>query len=51
MARKDLERILAEGSDYDGVRERLAELAALASPPVSQGVEPGRSERDPEPGR
>jgi tetratricopeptide (TPR) repeat protein len=28
MARKDLERILAEDSDYDGVRERLAELTA-----------------------
>ena len=27
MARKDLERILAEDSDYDGVREQLAELA------------------------
>ncbi len=27
MARKDLERILAEDSDYAGVRERLAELA------------------------
>jgi tetratricopeptide (TPR) repeat protein len=27
MARKDLERILAEDSDYEGVRERLAELA------------------------
>ena len=26
MARKDLERILAEDSDYEGVRERLAEL-------------------------
>lgn len=26
MARKDLERILAEDSDYDGVRERLAQL-------------------------
>jgi len=28
MARKDLERILAEDSDYEGVRERLAELAS-----------------------
>jgi tetratricopeptide (TPR) repeat protein len=27
MARKDLERILAEDSSYEGVRERLAELA------------------------
>lgn len=27
MARKDLERILAEDSSYDGVREQLAELA------------------------
>jgi tetratricopeptide (TPR) repeat protein len=27
MARKDLERILAEDSGYEGVRERLAELA------------------------
>jgi tetratricopeptide (TPR) repeat protein len=27
MARKDLERILAEDSDYESVRERLAELA------------------------
>jgi hypothetical protein len=27
MARKDLERILAEDSDYEGVREQLAELA------------------------
>jgi Tfp pilus assembly protein PilF len=27
MARKELERILAEDSDYDGVREQLAELA------------------------
>ncbi len=27
MARKDLERILAEDSAYEGVRERLAELA------------------------
>jgi tetratricopeptide (TPR) repeat protein len=27
MARKDLERILAEDSDYEGVRERIAELA------------------------
>jgi len=27
MARKDLERILAEDSDYEGVRDRLAELA------------------------
>jgi tetratricopeptide (TPR) repeat protein len=26
MARKDLERILAEDSDYEGVRDRLAEL-------------------------
>jgi hypothetical protein len=26
MARKDLERILAEDSGYEGVRERLAEL-------------------------
>ena len=26
MARKDLERILAEDSDYDGVREQLAQL-------------------------
>ena len=26
MARKDLERILAEDSDYEGVRERLADL-------------------------
>jgi predicted Zn-dependent protease len=26
MARKELERILAEDSDYDGVREQLAEL-------------------------
>jgi hypothetical protein len=26
MARKDLERILAEDSGYDGVREQLAEL-------------------------
>ncbi|MGH3056624.1 MAG: tetratricopeptide repeat protein [Gaiellaceae bacterium] len=29
MARKDLERILAEDSGYEGVRERLAELAGL----------------------
>jgi tetratricopeptide (TPR) repeat protein len=28
QARKDLERVLAEDSDYDGVRERLAELGA-----------------------
>lgn len=28
MARKDLERILAEDSSYEGVRERLAELTA-----------------------
>jgi tetratricopeptide (TPR) repeat protein len=28
MARKDLERILAEDSDYEGVRERLAQLGA-----------------------
>lgn len=28
MARKDLERILAEDSDYEGVRETLAELRA-----------------------
>ena len=28
MARKDLERILAEDSSYDGVREQLAELTA-----------------------
>ena len=28
MARKDLERILAEDSDYEGVREQLAELTA-----------------------
>jgi hypothetical protein len=27
MARKDLERILAEDSSYEGLRERLAELA------------------------
>jgi hypothetical protein len=27
MARKDLERILAEDSTYTGVREQLAELA------------------------
>jgi hypothetical protein len=27
QARKDLERILAEDSDYEGVREQLAELA------------------------
>ena len=27
MARKDLERILAEDSDYDGVREQLAQLS------------------------
>lgn len=27
MARKDLERILAEDSDYEGVREQLAELS------------------------
>lgn len=27
MARKDLERILADDSDYEGVREQLAELA------------------------
>lgn len=27
MARKDLERILAEDSGYDGLREQLAELA------------------------
>ena len=26
MARKDLERILAEDSTYEGVREHLAEL-------------------------
>jgi hypothetical protein len=26
MARKDLERILAEDSDYEGLREQLAEL-------------------------
>jgi hypothetical protein len=26
MARKDLERILAENSTYEGVREHLAEL-------------------------
>lgn len=28
MARKDLERILAEDSTYEGVREQLAELTA-----------------------
>ena len=28
MARKDLDRILAEDSDYEGVRERLAEVAS-----------------------
>jgi hypothetical protein len=28
MARKDLERILAEDSSYEGVREQLAELSA-----------------------
>jgi tetratricopeptide (TPR) repeat protein len=28
MARKDLERILAEDSDYEGVREQLAGLSA-----------------------
>jgi len=28
MARKDLERILAEDSDYEGVREQLAELTS-----------------------
>ena len=28
MARKDLERILAEDSSYEGVREKLAELTA-----------------------
>jgi hypothetical protein len=28
MARKDLERILAEDSTFDGVKERLAELSA-----------------------
>ena len=28
MARKDLERILAEDSSYEGVREQLAELNA-----------------------
>ncbi len=28
QARKDLERVLAEDSDYEGVRERLAELSA-----------------------
>jgi tetratricopeptide (TPR) repeat protein len=28
QARKDLERILAEDSDYEGVREQLAELSA-----------------------
>ena len=27
MARKDLERILAENAGYEGVRERLSELA------------------------
>jgi Tfp pilus assembly protein PilF len=27
MARKDLERILAEDSGYEGVRKRIAELA------------------------
>jgi hypothetical protein len=27
QARKDLERILAEDSDYEGVREKLAELS------------------------
>jgi hypothetical protein len=28
MARKDLERILAEDSTYEGVREQLSELSA-----------------------
>jgi Tfp pilus assembly protein PilF len=28
QARKDLERILAEDSDYPGLRERLADLTA-----------------------
>jgi Tfp pilus assembly protein PilF len=28
MARKDLERILAEDSSYEGVREQLADLTA-----------------------
>lgn len=28
MARKDLERILAEDSDYEGVRAQLAELSS-----------------------
>lgn len=28
QARKDLERILAEDSDYEGVREQLAELSS-----------------------
>jgi tetratricopeptide (TPR) repeat protein len=32
MARKDLERILAEDSDYEGVREQLAELAGNQGP-------------------
>lgn len=30
MARKDLERILADDSSYEGVREKLEELRAPA---------------------
>ncbi len=32
MARKDLERILAEDSNYEGVRERLSELSGQIGP-------------------
>ena len=45
MARKDLERILAEDSSYEGVRDQLAELVSLRR---GQGDENSDTELNPE---